>query len=228
MLNSIQCPTMGMFLVSAHRLDPFCKLRLFRMWDMGTDINPEDETSDPTQYKAAILKYVENEHCAEQWRVQVIKPESILSKNFFPSAMTSQSGQWFFDTYYSSSDDEEYLMCNNVAKMKPGWSDCAARLLRAARLYWNSQPEIPRIWGQVIPNLNEYHSNPMEIRSTLWVPDFTDCWRHREDMHWKYADPSSVAQNIFSIIPHDVGVEASFLLGQDVIGWRQATTTGET
>ena len=33
---------------------------------MGTDINPEDETSDPTQYKAAILKYVENEHCAEQ------------------------------------------------------------------------------------------------------------------------------------------------------------------
>jgi len=34
--------------------------------------------------------------------------------------------------------------------------------------------------------------------------------------------------NIFSIIPHGVGVEASFSLGRDVIGWRQSKTTGET
>jgi hypothetical protein len=37
-----------------------------------------------------------------------------------------------------------------------------------------------------------------------------------------------VARDIFSIIPHGVGVEASFSLGQDVIGWRQLKTTGET
>jgi len=29
-------------------------------------------------------------------------------------------------------------------------------------------------------------------------------------------------------MPHGVGVEASFSLGRDVIGWRQSKTTGET
>jgi len=37
-----------------------------------------------------------------------------------------------------------------------------------------------------------------------------------------------VVRDIFSIIPHGVGVEASFSLGGDVIGWRQSKTTGET
>ena len=35
-------------------------------------------------------------------------------------------------------------------------------------------------------------------------------------------------RDIFSIIPHGVGVEAGFALGRDVIGWRQSKTTGET
>jgi len=33
---------------------------------------------------------------------------------------------------------------------------------------------------------------------------------------------------IFSIIPHGVGLEASFSLGQDGVSWRQSITTGET
>jgi len=37
-----------------------------------------------------------------------------------------------------------------------------------------------------------------------------------------------VARDIFYIIPHGVGVEACFCLGQDLIGWRQSKTTGET
>jgi hypothetical protein len=37
-----------------------------------------------------------------------------------------------------------------------------------------------------------------------------------------------VAHDIFSTIPHGVGVEASFSLGRDVIGWRQSKTTGKT
>jgi len=42
-------PTTGMFLISAHILDPFRKFRSFRNWDKGMDINPEDETSYTTQ-----------------------------------------------------------------------------------------------------------------------------------------------------------------------------------
>jgi len=37
-----------------------------------------------------------------------------------------------------------------------------------------------------------------------------------------------MARDIFSIIPHGVGVAASNSLGRDVIGWRQSKTTGET
>jgi len=47
-------------------------------------------------------------------------------------------------------------------------------------------------------------------------------------MQSKYADLCNVARDIFSTIPHDVGVEASFSLGRDDIGWRQSITTGET
>jgi len=43
-----------------------------------------------------------------------------------------------------------------------------------------------------------------------------------------YAGVSNVARDIFTIIPHAVGVEASVSLGQDVIGWRQWNTTSET
>jgi len=58
-------PRTGMLLISAYILDPLRKLRSFRKWDKGMDINPEDGTSYTTQYQEAILKYVENEYCAK-------------------------------------------------------------------------------------------------------------------------------------------------------------------
>jgi len=60
------------------------------------------------------------------------------------------------------------------------------------------------------------------------MPDITDWCRQQEETHSKYADLSNMARDIFSIIPHGVGVEASFSLGRDVSGWRQSKTTGET
>jgi len=56
-------PTMGVLLISAHILDPFRKLRLFREWDKGKHIHPKDETSYTTQYQEAFFEYVENEYC---------------------------------------------------------------------------------------------------------------------------------------------------------------------
>ena len=47
-------------------------------------------------------------------------------------------------------------------------------------------------------------------------------------MHSKYDDLSNVARDVFSIILHRVRVETSVSLGQDVVGWRQSKTTGET
>jgi len=221
-------PTTGMLLIFAHILDPFRKLRAFRQWDKGMDINAEDETSYTTQYQEAFLKYVENEYCAKHRRVLVNTLETVPSSNLVPSATASGSYQSSFDPYDMSSDDEEYLTPNNVAEMTPGRSDRAARLLTAARLYLNSPPEAPKNWGRINPNLNDYHSDPMEISSTFWIPDITDWWRQQEEMHSKFANLSNVARDMSSIIPHGVGVEASFSLGRDVIGWRQSKTTGET
>jgi len=68
----------------------------------------------------------------------------------------------------------------------------------------------------------------MEISSIFWIPDIAEWWRQQEETHSKYSDLSNVARDKFSIIPHGVGVEASFSLGQDIIDWRQSITTGET
>jgi len=46
-----------------------------------------------------------------------------------------------FDPYDLSSNDEEYLTPNNVAKTTTGANDPTARLLTATRLYLNSPPE---------------------------------------------------------------------------------------
>jgi len=220
-------PTTGIFLISSHILDPFRTLRSFRKWDKGMDINPEDETSYTTQYQYAFLKYVENEYCAKCRRVPINKLETVPSSNLVPSATVSGFYQSSFDPYDLSSDDEEYLTRNNVAETTPGRSDLAARLLTAARLYLNSPLEAPKNWGQINPNLNDYHSDPMEISSTFWIPDITDWWRHMEETNSKYTDLSNVVRDILLIIPHGVGEEARFSLGRDVIGGRQSKTSGE-
>jgi len=80
----------------------------------------------------------------------VNKLEPVPSSNLVPSAMASESFQSSFDPYDESSDDVEYLTPNNVAETTPGRTDRAARLLTAARLYFNSPPEAPKNWGKSI------------------------------------------------------------------------------
>jgi hypothetical protein len=160
--------------------------------------------------------------------VLVNKLETVPSSNLVPSAMASEPYQSSFDPCHLSSNDDENLTPNNVAEKTPGRSDRTTHLVTAARLYLNSPPEAPKNRGQINPNLNDYHSDLMEISSTFWIPDITDWWRQLEETHSNSADLSNVARDIFSIIPHGVGVEASFSLGRDVIGWRKSKTTVET
>ena len=169
-------PMMGMLLLSVQILDSFHKLRSFRKWDKGMDINPEDETSYTDQYQEVFLKYVENEFCAKHRRVPINKLQSLPSCNPISSTMVSASSQSSFDPYDLSSDDEEYLTANNVAEMTPGQSDHAAPLLSTVRLYLNLPPEAPKNWGQINQNHNDYHSDSMEFNSTFWIPDITDWW----------------------------------------------------
>jgi hypothetical protein len=54
-------PTTGILRISMQILNPVRELQLFRQWDKGMDINPEDEKSYSTQYQELFLKYVKNE-----------------------------------------------------------------------------------------------------------------------------------------------------------------------
>jgi len=170
---------------------------------------------------------VENEYCAYHQGVPVNTHESWPRSNLIPCATALGSGQLLFNPYDSSSDDEEYITPNNVAEKTPGLSDRAPCVLTAAWVYLNLHPEARKNWGQINPNLNDYHSDPMEISSTFWVPDITNWWCKQEATHSEYANLSNVAHDISSIVPHGVGVEASLSLGRDVIGWRQSQTIGE-
>ena len=100
--------------------------------------------------------------------------------------------------------------------------------MTTTRLHLNSPPEALKNWGQINPNLNDYHCNQIVISSIFWIPDITDWWRQQEDTHSKNADLSNVAHDMFSNVPHGVGVEASFSFGRDVSGWGQSKTTHET
>jgi len=191
------------------------------------DINPDHEASYTTHYQEVFLEYVENEYCAKHRRLLVNKPEIVASNNPF-STTASASGQSSFHPYDLSSNDDESLMPKNVAEMTPGCSDHTARWFTAARLYLNSPPEGPMNWGQNDLNRNDYHSDPIEISITFWLPDITNWWYQQGETNSKYANLFNVAHDIFSILPHGLGVEARFSVGRDVIWWRQSKPTGET
>ena len=217
-----------MLLSSVGIFDPCQKLGLFRKWDKEMDINRADEISYTTQFQEAFLKYVENEYCAKRGHLLVIEPESVLRKHFFPSSMAQGSSQSFVDPYDLSSVEEDYLILEDVGETTPGQSNRAAHLLTAAKLYLNSLPESPTLWGQVNLNLDDYHSDPVEICRTYWIPDIIDWWRQYDETHPKYTDFSNVAREIISISPHGVRVEAGSSSGRDVMSWRQSNITGET
>jgi hypothetical protein len=85
--------TTGMLLISAHILDSFRKLQLFRNWNKGLDMIPENKTSHTTQYQEEFLEYVENEYCAKHREWAITKPESVPRNNLFSSAMASSCDQ---------------------------------------------------------------------------------------------------------------------------------------
>ena len=71
-------------------------------------------------------------------------------------------------------------------------------------------------------------NDPEEITASFWYPDVGGWWLKQETSMGEYRDLAKMARDIFSVMPHGVGVESSFCLGRDVIGWRQCRTTGVT
>jgi len=142
--------------------------------------------------------------------------------------MASRSGQSSYNPYDVSGDDEEFLRHTIEAETTPRLSHCAAHVSTAARIFLNSQREFPQNWGQISPNLNDYHAYLMEISRAFWWPDITDWWHQQVEMHSQYTDLSYMARNVFSIILHGVALEAMFSIQWDMFGWRQSKKKGGT
>jgi len=219
---------MGKLLISAHILIMLEMLSSFKKWDTEMVINTADETHYSTQCQVAFLKYMENEYCAKHRHVPVNKIECAPRSNCIPSAMGTGSHESSFDSYDLSFNDEEYVMPNNVAETTPGCSERAACLLTVARCYLNSLPEAPKNREQINLNHNDHHSDQMGISSTFSIPDITEWWHQKEETYLKYTNICNSSRDIFSMVPHSVGVDIRFSLGRDVIGGRQSKTTGET
>jgi hypothetical protein len=149
-------------------------------WDKGMVINPDNKSSYTTQYQEAFRKIAENEYCAQQRPAPVTYPRRLLNTNLVSFIMATRSSQSVYDSFGLSCNDEEYIMTNMVAETTPGQSYRAARILITTSLYFNSPSELPQNWSQIIPNLDNNHSDPMEICSTLWLPDITDRWRQQD------------------------------------------------
>jgi hypothetical protein len=68
-------------------------------------------------------------------------------------------------------------------------------------------------WVQVNQTVNDYRFDPMKISCIFRLSDITDWWLQHEEMYSTYSDLPNVAQDIFCIQPHAVGVEARFSPG---------------
>jgi len=94
-------------------------------WEMGIDMDPDDETSYSTQYKEVFKEDVDNEDCSKHWQLSVNKPLTIASNNPVSTTASGYDQSSFVPTALSS-DNDQYSTSKNDAEMTPGCSDRAA------------------------------------------------------------------------------------------------------
>ena len=83
--------TPGMLLISAHILDRFWKLRSFRKWDEGMDINPEDSVSNSSKLAVRLRVQVGTEQEPLQRVLPHQKTEPHRTHGFFAGSTFSQT-----------------------------------------------------------------------------------------------------------------------------------------
>lgn len=77
-------------------------------------------------------------------------------------------------------------------------------------------------------------SNPEAIKvvdaleTRLACPDVADWWREQEKNETLFKPLAKMARDIFSVIPHGVGVEHSFSIARMVVSWQQHRMSAET
>lgn len=221
-------PESGLLLILAALLDPFRKAKTFKGWDSKMNIDYRDPASYTFQYTEAFLRYWEANY--------ILSNDSGKIK----SEMGEEGAILFDDEsqhtpdesiYISDSDDMgfEESVRSTYPIITPARASQRDRMKEVARSYLSTPPVNILAVNQYRPNIDDLKSeDPDEMTAGFWKPDIAAYWLHQEKVCGEYALLSRMARDIFSVIPHGVGVESSFSLGRDLIGWRQSSTNGET
>jgi hypothetical protein len=221
-------PESGLLLILAHMLDPYRKTRTFQVWDKRAGVDPNSSDSYTWQYKKAFLNYWD-----QHYVTKIIESTSQNSDNAKSSDKTQLSDtpsepSNLAYTFDSDSDDNQSLSA--LPTTTPRRTSRRENLLRIAHQYLDNSRVDPASFGQTNPGGDDTDgdTNPDLASGCFWSASVAAWWKHQVTHVTEYAPLSQMARNIFAVMPHGVGVEASFSLGRDVIGWRQARTSGAT
>lgn len=110
----------GVHFISVYIFNRVWNLQSFSIWDSGIYINPEHKTSYSTLYDNVFETYEVNEFFADCGYLLIINTERIRSYNHFHFIQVSRSDQSCYDVHDWPSDNEEYLIPENVAETTPG------------------------------------------------------------------------------------------------------------
>ena len=227
-------PESGLLLILAALLDPFRKTKSFRSWDANMNIDPKDSESYTAQYTEAFLNYWEEMYVIPQCTRKVKVEEKDDRDTETESATyngSSTSRSTSPDVAYFSDSSDEFIhgsdpTCPPVTPARALQQD---RLMEVARKYINSANADPATLGQHPPKTDDLKSDdPQEMTAAFWKPDVAAYWQAQENSLSEFAPLARMARDVFLVIPHSVGVEASFSLGRDIMGWRQCRTAGDT
>jgi len=222
-------PESGLLLILVQMLDPYRKTRMFQHWDKRAGVSPASPGSYTSQYTQAFLDYWEKNYVSKMIEKATIKLEPAGPSPAKANAGSLPKPSNFVYCVDSDSDDE---IPASLLTATPRRTNHRAQLVGIARQYLeNSRIDAASI-GQINPanddSLTDPDANPNDVTGSFWSPSVAAWWKQQVNTASEYAPMAEMARDIFSVIPHGVGVEASFSLGRDVIGWRQSKTSGST
>ena len=217
-------PETGLILILATMLDPFTKGQIFEGWDKEMGVGSGDQTSYSRQYSDAFLDYWEKQYVD----IDMAKIGKAKDVERQPIPRTEKSIRRIY--LLDSSDEEDDCQIQETIQCTPRTSSRKSHLMQQARQYLANVPvNIQSLQPEPLEVQDDLMSNdPEEITASFWYPDVGGWWLKQETSMGEYRDLAKMARDIFSVMPHGVGVESSFCLGRDVIGWRQCRTTGVT
>ena len=221
-------PETGLILISAAILDPFRKLRIFESWDKEMGMISDDPDSYTSQYSHAFLEYWEKNYVDVEGGSLGGDGNKEKEKE---SEIDNGNGEKVLPQIYGleSSDEEDNIQMTESTYSTPRTASRKSLLMQQARQYLaNARVNIESEQHDYPIGDELMSDDPEEVTASFWYPDVAGWWMKQERRMGDYRDLARMARDIFSVMPHGVGVEASFSLGRDVISWRQSRTKAAT